>query len=53
MPKQGKRSATMIVIRQARLIPALEHIQANRVRTLVMQQMAKLMQEIVVFVTPS
>jgi Asp-tRNA(Asn)/Glu-tRNA(Gln) amidotransferase A subunit family amidase len=39
--------------RQARLIPAVEYIQANRVRTLAMQQMSKVMQEIDVFVTPS
>lgn len=41
------------VFRQSRLIPAVEYIQANRVRTLVMGEMAKLMNEVDVFVTPS
>ncbi|HEX6559906.1 MAG TPA: amidase [Longimicrobiales bacterium] len=39
--------------RQSRFIPAVEYIQANRVRTLLMQEMAKAMAEIDVFVTPS
>ena len=39
--------------RKARMIPAVEYIQANRVRTLVMQQMAEVMEQIDVFVTPS
>jgi Asp-tRNA(Asn)/Glu-tRNA(Gln) amidotransferase A subunit family amidase len=38
--------------RQARFIPAVEYIQANRLRTLLMQQMAERMKEIDVFVTP-
>ena len=41
------------VFRQSRLIPAVEYIQANRLRTLVMAEMAKLMNEVDVFVTPS
>jgi len=41
------------VFRQSRLIPAVEYIQANRVRTLVMGEMARLMNEVDVFVTPS
>jgi Asp-tRNA(Asn)/Glu-tRNA(Gln) amidotransferase A subunit family amidase len=41
------------VFRQSRLIPAVEYIQANRVRTLVMGEMAKLMTDVDVFVTPS
>ncbi len=41
------------VLRQARLIPAVEYIQANRVRTLVMQAMAGLMASIDVYVAPS
>jgi Asp-tRNA(Asn)/Glu-tRNA(Gln) amidotransferase A subunit family amidase/Asp-tRNA(Asn)/Glu-tRNA(Gln) amidotransferase C subunit len=41
------------VFRQSRLIPAVEYIQVNRVRTLVMGEMAKLMNEVDVFVTPS
>ena len=39
--------------RKARMIPAVEYIQANRVRTLVMQQMAEVMEQIDVFITPS
>lgn len=39
--------------RQARLIPAVEYIQANRLRTLLMQKTAEQMKEIDVFVTPS
>jgi len=38
------------VFRQARLIPAVEYLQANRVRTLVMEAMARVMDEIDVFV---
>ena len=39
--------------RAARLIPAVEYIQANRIRTLVMYKMAELMRTIDVFVVPS
>ncbi len=41
------------VFRQARFIPAVEYIQANRVRTLVMQEMARLMDTVRVYVAPS
>jgi len=41
------------VFRQARLIPAVEYIQANRVRTLIMQAMARLLAGIDVYVAPS
>ncbi len=41
------------VFRQARLIPAVEYIQANRVRTLMMRQMAALLDEVDVYVCPS
>jgi Asp-tRNA(Asn)/Glu-tRNA(Gln) amidotransferase A subunit family amidase len=41
------------VFRQSRLVPAVEYIQANRVRTLVMQAMADLMAGIDLFVAPS
>jgi Asp-tRNA(Asn)/Glu-tRNA(Gln) amidotransferase A subunit family amidase len=41
------------VFRQARMIPAVEYIQANRLRTMVMDAMAKTMSEVDVFVTPS
>lgn len=50
--RQG-RGAWPNTFRQARLIPAVEYIQANRLRTLLMQQMAVRMKEIDVFVTPS
>ena len=39
--------------RQARFIPAVEYLQANRIRSLVMQEMDKLMQQVDVFITPS
>ncbi|OUC05321.1 amidase, partial [Litorilinea aerophila] len=39
--------------RVARLIPAVEYIQANRLRTLVIQAMDALLQEIAVYVAPS
>ena len=39
--------------RRARMVPAVEYIQANRVRTLLMRQMADLMDEVDVYVTPT
>ncbi len=39
--------------REARLIPAVEYIQASRVRTLLMAAMEKTMADIDVFITPS
>jgi len=39
--------------RLARLIPAVEYIQANRLRTLLMQQMAEKMKTIDVYIAPS
>jgi len=39
--------------RKARMTPAVEYIQANRLRTLVMEAMAELMSEIDVYVVPS
>lgn len=41
------------LFRAARFIPAVEYIQANRIRQKVMHEMAALMQDIDVFVTPS
>ncbi|GAC1638833.1 MAG: amidase [Herpetosiphon sp.] len=41
------------VFRQARLIPAVEYIQANRVRTLLIQAMAELMQRVDLYVSPT
>jgi Asp-tRNA(Asn)/Glu-tRNA(Gln) amidotransferase A subunit family amidase len=38
--------------RQARLIPAVEYIQANRLRTLLMQRMAEKMEGIDVYIAP-
>jgi Asp-tRNA(Asn)/Glu-tRNA(Gln) amidotransferase A subunit family amidase len=38
------------VLRQARLIPAVEYIQANRLRTLTMRAMADLMQQVDLYV---
>ncbi len=40
-------------LRAARFIPAVEYINANRMRTQLMQNMAQLMREIDVFVVPS
>jgi len=39
--------------RRARFIPAVEYIRANRVRTLLMREMAKLFETIDVYITPS
>ena len=50
--RQGKK-AWPNVFRQARLIPAVEYIQANRIRTLLMQEMAEKMKDIDVYVAPS
>jgi Asp-tRNA(Asn)/Glu-tRNA(Gln) amidotransferase A subunit family amidase len=47
------RGAWPNIFRQARFIPAVEYIQANRLRTLLMQKMAEHMKKIDVFVTPS
>jgi Asp-tRNA(Asn)/Glu-tRNA(Gln) amidotransferase A subunit family amidase len=41
------------VLRQARLIPAVEYIQANRIRSLLMSRMADILREIDVYVAPS
>ncbi|HEX9901680.1 MAG TPA: amidase, partial [Acidobacteriota bacterium] len=48
-----EREAWPNVFRQARFIPAVEYIQANRIRTLLMRDMAEKMKELDVFVTPS
>ncbi len=52
MVRQIKR-AWPNVFRQARLIPAVEYIQANRVRTMLMGAMEAVMDGVDVFVTPS
>jgi Asp-tRNA(Asn)/Glu-tRNA(Gln) amidotransferase A subunit family amidase len=41
------------VFRLSRFIPAVEYIQANRVRTLVIQRMAEIMKSVDLFVAPS
>ena len=41
------------VFRQSRLIPAVEYIQANRIRTLLIQSMAEKMKGIDVYIAPS
>lgn len=41
------------VFRQGELIPAVEYIRANRIRTLVMQEMERLMSDVDVYVSPS
>ncbi len=47
------RNAWPNVLRQSRLIPAVEYIQANRIRTLAMNAMAELMSRVDVYVTPA
>jgi Asp-tRNA(Asn)/Glu-tRNA(Gln) amidotransferase A subunit family amidase len=41
------------VFRMGRLIPAVEYLQANRVRTLLMREMAQIMTDVDLFVAPS
>jgi len=41
------------VLRSSRFIPAVEYIQANRVRTMVIREMGNIMSEIEVYVAPS
>lgn len=48
-----ERNAWPNVFRYSRLIPAVEYLQANRVRTLVMGAMARLMENLDVYVCPS
>ena len=52
LARQAKDSWPSL-FRQARLIPAVEYIQAQRVRTLIMREMVTLMQQIDVYVAPS
>jgi Asp-tRNA(Asn)/Glu-tRNA(Gln) amidotransferase A subunit family amidase len=47
------RNAWPNVFRQSRLIPAVEYIKANRVRTLAMEAMVDIMSEIDVYLAPS
>ena len=48
-----ERNAWPNVFRTAQFIPAVEYIQANRQRTLLMQMMADLFEHVDVYVTPS
>ena len=41
------------IFRQARFVPAVEYIQANRIRYLLIQEMAKVFKQIDLFVAPS
>ena len=50
--RQGKE-AWPNTFRKARLVPAVEYIQANRVRFLLMQQMARLMEGLDIYLCPS
>ncbi len=52
LARQGKDHWPNI-FRYSRLIPAVEYVQANRIRTLAMQAMHKVMQTIDVYVAPS
>lgn len=52
LTRQGKRSWPN-QFRQARFIPAVEYIQANRLRTLLMRKMAEKMEGIDVCIAPS
>jgi Asp-tRNA(Asn)/Glu-tRNA(Gln) amidotransferase A subunit family amidase len=48
-----ERSARPRALREARFVPAVEYIQANRLRTLIMQALARELDGIDVVVTPS
>ena len=52
MKRQGN-SAWPNIFRAARFIPAVEYINANRVRTQLMRDMARVMADIDVFISPS
>jgi len=51
--KRQIKNAWPNVFRQARMIPAVEYIQANRLRTMIMQDMADLFKNVDVYVSPS
>ncbi len=52
MVRQGRRTWPN-TFRFSRFIPAVEYIQANRLRTMVMQKMAEVMSQVDVVITPS
>jgi len=47
------RNAWPNVFRQGQLVPAVEYIRANRIRTLLMREMERIMAEVDVYVAPS
>jgi Asp-tRNA(Asn)/Glu-tRNA(Gln) amidotransferase A subunit family amidase len=51
--KQQHKSAWPNIFRAGRFIPAVEYLQAQRVRTLLVQQMQKKMKDIDVYISPS
>jgi Asp-tRNA(Asn)/Glu-tRNA(Gln) amidotransferase A subunit family amidase len=51
--KRQDVNAWPTVFRRAQLTPAVEYIRANRIRTLLMQEMEKLMADVDVYVCPS
>ncbi len=51
--KRQDNSAWPNIFRAARFIPAVEYINANRVRTQLMHDMARVMSEVDVFISPS
>ncbi|MEA2693829.1 MAG: hypothetical protein QOJ16_3216 [Acidobacteriota bacterium] len=53
MVRHKEENAWPNVFRQGRTIPAVEYIQANRVRTLLMREMAKRMAAVDAYVAPS
>jgi Asp-tRNA(Asn)/Glu-tRNA(Gln) amidotransferase A subunit family amidase len=53
MVRHKEENAWPNVFRQGRTIPAVEYIQANRVRTLLMREMAKRMTAVDAYVAPS
>jgi Asp-tRNA(Asn)/Glu-tRNA(Gln) amidotransferase A subunit family amidase len=52
MVRQEKNSWP-VVFRESRFVPAVEYIQANRIRTLLMREMAKVMEQVDVYVAPA
>lgn len=51
--EQQTKRAWPNTFRSARLVPAVEYINANRIRYLLIQDMAKLMQQVDLYVSPS
>jgi len=51
--RRQDKNAWPNIFRQARLIPAVEYIQANRIRTVLMEEMRAKMKEIDVYLAPS